>query len=237
MGTSILLVDPAVSFAQFVTLVLTRLGHSGVIHAASAETALTLATEREPHLIFSEIRLPGMSGLELCAAFRHRGGCPFVFLTTDGSAAMRRAAASAGGSEYLTKPVNSRTLHEVTERLLPFSTQRHHLRTTLVLEAGVFQGDRDVTLRTLSVGEGGLFLETPQPASVGTPLRIRLPLPGLGGPLHLTGEVVHASPGGGVEPPGMGVKFVGLDENTRIFLRHYLETYAAGGAPFAPAEA
>jgi len=237
MGTSILLVDPAVSFAQFFTLVLTRMGHAGVIHAASAEAALTLASERNPHLVFSETRLPGMSGLELCVAFRNRGGCPFVFLTTDGSSVMRRAAAMAGGSEYLTKPVNSRILHEVTERLLPFRTQRHNLRATMVLEAGVFQGDRDVTLRTLSVGEGGLFLETAAPASVGTTLRIRLPLPGLGGPLHLAGEVVHASPGGGAEPPGMGVKFVGLDENTRIFLRHYLETYVAGGAPFAPAEA
>lgn len=231
MGENILLVDPAASFAQFVSLVLTRLGHAGVAHATSGRMALSLLDGWAPQLVFSETKLPDMRGLDLCATFRTRAGAPFVFLTTDGSTATREAALVAGADDYLTKPVNSRTLHDVTERFLPFDSRRRHLRTAMALEADVREGGRNLCLRTLTVGEGGLFLETAQPASVGTPLRIRLPLPGLGGPLDLKGEVVHASREDGAGPLGMGVKFVGLDENTRIFLRHYLESYVAGDAP------
>ena len=79
---------------------------------------------------------------------------------------------------------------------------------------------------------GGLFLETPEPAAVGTALTMRLPLPGLDEPINLVGEVVHSRPEDlGRGTSGVGVKFVRMDENTRIFMRHYLETYVESGSP------
>ena len=70
MGEGILLVDPASSFVQFVSLVLGRLGHGTIDHASNAELALEKTARWTPQLVFSEVRLPAMSGPDFLAAVR-----------------------------------------------------------------------------------------------------------------------------------------------------------------------
>ena len=88
-------------------LALQRAGFT-VAHAASAEEALEHALRRMTfHLILSELRLPGQSGLGLLR--RVRQACPataFFVLTGHPDVASSVSALALGASEYLTKPLD-----------------------------------------------------------------------------------------------------------------------------------
>ncbi len=103
----VLVVEPCKAHANALMLVLQRAGFT-VAHAASAEEALEHALRRMTfHLILSELRLPGQSGLGLLR--RVRQACPataFFVLTGHPDVASSVSALALGASEYLTKPLD-----------------------------------------------------------------------------------------------------------------------------------
>ena len=103
----VLVVEPCKAHANALMLVLQRAGFT-VAHAASAEEALDHALRRMTfHLILSELKLPGQSGLGLLR--RVRQACPataFFVLTGQPDVASSVSALALGASEYLTKPLD-----------------------------------------------------------------------------------------------------------------------------------
>lgn len=57
-----------------------------------------------PDLILLDIRMPGMSGLELCKIIREHVICPIVFLTALATDQDTINGLLAGGDDYITKP-------------------------------------------------------------------------------------------------------------------------------------
>lgn len=103
----VLVVEPCKAHANALMLALQRAGFT-VAHAASAEEALSHALRRMTfHLILSELKLPGQSGLGLLR--RVRQACPataFFVLTGQPDVASSVSALTLGASEYLTKPLD-----------------------------------------------------------------------------------------------------------------------------------
>ena len=55
--------------------------------------------------VVSDLKLPGMSGLELLSELRARGaGSPVILITAHDSPALRAEAARLGAAAYLAKP-------------------------------------------------------------------------------------------------------------------------------------
>ncbi|HQL48525.1 MAG TPA: LytTR family DNA-binding domain-containing protein [Holophaga sp.] len=81
--------------------------------AEDAETALAACARDQPDVAFLDIRLPGMSGLEL--ATRMPKGVRVVFVTAYDAHAI--AAFEAGAVDYLLKPVTPERLAKTLERL------------------------------------------------------------------------------------------------------------------------
>ena len=78
---------------------------------ASAEDFLASGNLNEVGCLVADIRMPGMSGLELQArlnAERHR--IPIVFVTAHGDESMKMQALRAGAVEFLAKPFNEEVL-------------------------------------------------------------------------------------------------------------------------------
>jgi DNA-binding response OmpR family regulator len=93
-----------------------------VVDACDGITALRLATELEPELIFLDVNLPDLSGLEVCRRLRREPGLVGVRIVMLTAAAQRDDVArglEAGASEYLTKPFSPVRLLGLVERLLP----------------------------------------------------------------------------------------------------------------------
>ncbi len=78
---------------------------------ASAEEFLKSGEQRETGCLIADIRMPGMSGLELQATL-NADGCriPIIFITAHGDEKMRMQALRAGAVEFVAKPFDDEAL-------------------------------------------------------------------------------------------------------------------------------
>jgi FixJ family two-component response regulator len=80
---------------------------------ASAEEFLQSGQQHQIACLIADIRMPGMSGLELQAQLNaeHRR-IPIIFITAHGDEKMRMRALRAGAVEFMAKPFNDEALLE-----------------------------------------------------------------------------------------------------------------------------
>ena len=81
--------------------------------AGSAEEALERLTQELPDLILLDVRMPGITGIELCRQLKADQATrliPVVLLTAQGELDTRVAGLDAGADDYFTKPVHLREL-------------------------------------------------------------------------------------------------------------------------------
>ncbi len=76
---------------------------------SSAEKALPVISQWSPDVVVSDLRLPGMDGLELMARVRNSigEGCPdFLIITAFGTISRAVESLKAGAEDFLTKPLD-----------------------------------------------------------------------------------------------------------------------------------
>jgi FixJ family two-component response regulator len=79
----------------------------------SAEEFIESGQQFQVACLITDIRMPGMSGLELQAKLNAEGcSIPIVFITAHGDAKMRMQALRAGAVEFLAKPFDDEALLE-----------------------------------------------------------------------------------------------------------------------------
>jgi FixJ family two-component response regulator len=85
----------------------------------SAEEFIGSGQQFQTACLIADIRMPGMSGLELQANL-NAAHCriPIVFITAHGDAQMRMQALRAGAVEFLAKPFNDEVLLETVRAAL-----------------------------------------------------------------------------------------------------------------------
>ena len=93
-----------------------------VVEASDGAAALELAAELDPELIFLDVNLPDISGLEVCRRLRKQTqtACAHIIMLT--AAAQKDDVArglAAGATHYLTKPFSPVRLLSLVEGLLP----------------------------------------------------------------------------------------------------------------------
>lgn len=101
-----------------------------VAAAISGADAQRLVEEQDFDLAVLDMRMPGLSGLDLASAFRTRGGPPFVFLSAFGDDNVVREAADAGAMGYLVKPVDVPQLVPFIEASMARAREMESLRST-----------------------------------------------------------------------------------------------------------
>jgi FixJ family two-component response regulator len=80
---------------------------------ASAEEFLKSGQQRQARCLITDIRMPGMSGLELQAHLNaERCRIPIIFITAHGDEKMRMQALRAGAVEFMAKPFDDEALVE-----------------------------------------------------------------------------------------------------------------------------
>ena len=80
---------------------------------ASAEEFLASGQQHETACLIADIRMSGMSGLELQAALNdQQRRIPTIFITAHGDEKMRMRALKAGAVEFLAKPFDDEVLLE-----------------------------------------------------------------------------------------------------------------------------
>lgn len=107
-GKLVLAVDDDPFILDYVTRFLTGKGCQ-VVSTTDPESVLTLAEEKKPHLIISDIAMPGMDGLSLLKLLKenpHTQAIPLVLLTSSSRLDDVNEGLSNGAEAYLRKPVD-----------------------------------------------------------------------------------------------------------------------------------
>ena len=117
----VLVVDDERPALDELAWLLARDSHVGtVLTAASAAEALRLLHERDVDAVLTDIRMPGLSGLELAGVLsRFRTPPPVVFITAHDEHAVDAFALQA--VDYLLKPVRQARLAEAIRRVVAAS--------------------------------------------------------------------------------------------------------------------
>jgi FixJ family two-component response regulator len=104
---------------------LIRSAHMEVVVFASAEDFLSSDHTCKPDCLILDVRLPGMSGLELHRELLAQNwNVPVIFITAHGSDEdARRLASSAWTVAYLIKPFNAEELLDAIDRALKWKAE------------------------------------------------------------------------------------------------------------------
>ncbi len=145
---TILLADDSALDRHLFTQLLQRYGHT--VHAvADGAQALAALDGLQPDLVLLDIRMPDMSGLELCAKLKADPATrdiPVIFISAASAVEDRIQAFSSGGVDYIGKPIKS---EEVQARVTTHLTLRA-LRRTLELRVQERTAELEVANRHLS---------------------------------------------------------------------------------------
>lgn len=115
---TILIVDDEAKMARLLSLQLGELGYA-TLSASDAAHGLTLLREQPVDLLLTDLRMPGMDGLEfLHAARRQQAGLPVIVMTAHGTVETAVEAMKAGAADYLLKPFPLEELRLVIEKEL-----------------------------------------------------------------------------------------------------------------------
>ena len=101
--THVLVVEDDPALRRSLTLNLTARGYT-VDETGNGEDALRLAGRRLPDVVFVDLGLPGISGLDVITGVRAWADIPIIVLSARGAERDKVDALDAGANDYVTKP-------------------------------------------------------------------------------------------------------------------------------------
>ena len=147
-GMTILVAEDDRDIAELIARYLLKAGWTPHI-AASGDEALAFARQHPFDLAILDVMLPGVSGLELCRAFRaaeKTAGLPIIMLTARAEESDRIVGLDLGADDYIAKPfspnelvarvraVSRRSRRDDPERVLQYGPLLMNLDRHVVLE-------------------------------------------------------------------------------------------------------
>jgi len=126
-GSTVLIVDDERTLARAVKAFLAEAGYEAEV-ATDAEQALRMLETLRPDVVFSDVRLPGMNGIDLLKRIREfDAGIPVVIMTAHGTIEGAVEAVKLGAFDYLKKPVDLEELKLLADRARETTQLRQEL--------------------------------------------------------------------------------------------------------------
>jgi CheY-like chemotaxis protein len=223
----VLIIEPSDFDFNYLDRVITRLGYN-TYRARSAEEGVHYLAESIPDAIICGDTLPDQSPLDLCRDLKEdpmTTTTPMLMASSKTGSLFRFRAMKAGFSEVVSRPMS---IHDFFQRLeqCMFDRGRQLIRVPMSIPVTVDYQDRKFPFLTHTVGEGGLYLPTPDPMFRRTAMGLEFTLPGINNVFDLQGEVVYTLEQSTEDcPPGMGIKFLDVAEALKTLLRVYMQNY------------
>ncbi len=101
--------------------------HYQITEAVSGEECLQLLSNSLPDLILLDISMPGISGYDTCVSIRkdpQTASLPIIFVSAKDSPEERLAGFEAGANDYITKPIDGRTLLDKVQHYIRLSIDK-----------------------------------------------------------------------------------------------------------------
>jgi DNA-binding response OmpR family regulator len=123
MDKKILIVDDEAHIRMLIGQTLEELEDEGVefIEAENGEVALEIIQKENPQLVFLDVMMPRMNGMEVCRRVKKELGMNNVFivlLTAKGQETDRQKGLDVGADIYMTKPFDPEVLLNKAKEVL-----------------------------------------------------------------------------------------------------------------------
>jgi CheY-like chemotaxis protein len=115
----ILIVEDHPACRDLLAFFLRNMGYE-TVEVENGQTAITCAATLQPDVIFIDLSLPDMNGVELVAVLKRNletSHIPIVIISALPASTWGTKAVKAGASEYLTKPASALELRQTVEKL------------------------------------------------------------------------------------------------------------------------
>ena len=122
---ALLVVDDSATFRQLLCMSLSRvdlLKGSSITEAVDGADALDKVKSNQFDLVFTDIRMPNMDGLEFVRRVRtelNKKDLPIIIISTKGADEDIELGMSLGANGYLSKPISALKLRELVGGFLP----------------------------------------------------------------------------------------------------------------------
>jgi two-component system, NtrC family, response regulator AtoC len=127
MSGTVLIVDDERTLARAIKAFLAESGYEAEV-AGDGEQALGLLESLRPDVVFSDVRLPGMTGIELLRRIREfDAAIPVVIMTAYGTIEGAVEAVKLGAFDYLEKPFEQEQLKLLADRARETSQLKQEL--------------------------------------------------------------------------------------------------------------
>ena len=118
MSTKILIVDDDPDICHFFQKILTEMGYE-VDTASGARESLTQIRRDPPDVLFLDVKMPKMDGLECLRRIRKiKRKLPIVMITGYGDLKSAQEAMRLGADEYISKPFDLEEIRRLVSDLL-----------------------------------------------------------------------------------------------------------------------
>lgn len=105
----ILVVEDDPSIARLLLTTLTRAGFE-CRYAPDGQEGWTAFRTTEPHLVLTDIMMPGMNGQELCVKIRESSTVPIIMMTAADTEEAQLQGFKGGADDYVAKPFNPKMM-------------------------------------------------------------------------------------------------------------------------------
>lgn len=201
-----------------------------ILTAESGETALELARESRPSLVFMDIDMPGMNGLDCCRMFKsdaQLGKIPVVLVGDQGREPEEDEALNAGADAYLEKPIDRRVFLGVGHSFLVSIDRREPRQTCKILVEFMCRGRKSEGVCE-DISSGGMFLRCEPTAQQGEALKLKFVLPGEEQTVDVEGRIAWVNSEEQIIKPnyphGYGLEFVDIKDEVGVALRRFFNT-------------
>jgi len=111
-----------------------------------ASGADALGVTDTPDLALLDVRMPGMSGIQLGRKLREQGGVPFLFLSAYGDQEIVKQATEEGALGYLVKPLDIQQIVPSIEAALARGRDMRKLRESEAQLSTALTGSREISM-------------------------------------------------------------------------------------------
>jgi CheY-like chemotaxis protein/Tfp pilus assembly protein PilZ len=229
MKPKILLVDDVAMFLDLQKMFL-RLSSVRILTARDGTEALELAGKERPSLIFMDLHMPNMDGVECCSKIKadpELKSIPVVMITSEGREEDRDLCLRAGCDGFMTKPIDRVPYLETARRFLP-AVDRRETRVPFCAKVKFRAFGLTLTAEIRDISRNGVYIETDYQLDAETPIDLVFALQsekgaivqGRGRVAWINSKKEKKKPS---YPDGIGVELTAMTEESNRNLNDFIE--------------